>query len=289
MEIKLYDPDNCLPRRILNLNLTGSPFKGESYQDQTFLNCSSSSSSVFNLSNISSSLLFKPISCLSSPLHTVLLVTNFTNLENVNSLIKASCELIGTVSVPVPSPARTSLHGVPRDDLILTWTNDEQSTDFSNNPPPDPPQGYNTLNESDVKYLFLGIPALVSFIWCCCSAFQGCGRGSDDYPSHNTELSAAASLPPAVPTQPVNALSGLDDSTIRSCPKVVFNESLKSNDTTCPICLSDYQLKETLRSISVCNHYFHATCIDGWLRVNATCPVCRKSLIPSQFPPAHAT
>ncbi|XP_048131639.1 putative RING-H2 finger protein ATL21A [Rhodamnia argentea] len=49
----------------------------------------------------------------------------------------------------------------------------------------------------------------------------------------------------------------------------------RPNDNTCAICLSEYQPKETLRTIPACGHYFHAQCIDRWLRRNASCPLCR--------------
>jgi hypothetical protein len=51
----------------------------------------------------------------------------------------------------------------------------------------------------------------------------------------------------------------------------------KPNDNTCPICLSEYQPKETLKTIPECQHCFHAECIDEWLSLNATCPICRNS------------
>ncbi|MBA0761378.1 hypothetical protein Gotri_024032 [Gossypium trilobum] len=35
--------------------------------------------------------------------------------------------------------------------------------------------------------------------------------------------------------------------------------------------------KETIRTIPDCNHYFHASCIDEWLKLNAACPVCRRT------------
>lgn len=80
--------------------------------------------------------------------------------------------------------------------------------------------------------------------------------------------------------QPVVRAAGLDEPTIASYPMTVLGESRrfpKSSDGTCPICLSDYEPKETLRSIPECNHYFHAKCIDEWLKLNGTCPLCRNS------------
>lgn len=78
----------------------------------------------------------------------------------------------------------------------------------------------------------------------------------------------------------IRSVSGLDRPTIESYPMTVLGESRrlpKMSDVTCPICLSDYQPKETLRSIPDCNHYFHVGCIDEWLKLNGTCPLCRNS------------
>ncbi|KAF3974423.1 hypothetical protein CMV_002247 [Castanea mollissima] len=79
---------------------------------------------------------------------------------------------------------------------------------------------------------------------------------------------------------PPKIMVGLDRPTIESYPKIVLGESWclpKPNDNTCPICLSEYQAKETLKSIPKCQHCFHIECIDEWLSLNATCPICRNS------------
>lgn len=91
----------------------------------------------------------------------------------------------------------------------------------------------------------------------------------------------------------VRAISGLDLPTIESYPKTVLGQSCRlpnPSDDTCSVCLSDYQPKEILKSIPECNHYFHATCIDEWLKLNGTCPLCRKSPEISSSPtPASST
>ncbi|PIN09209.1 hypothetical protein CDL12_18215 [Handroanthus impetiginosus] len=89
-------------------------------------------------------------------------------------------------------------------------------------------------------------------------------------------------LPVTIPDHrpTIRSASGLDRPTIESYPTTVLGESRRlpnPSDGTCPICLSDYQPKETLRSIPECNHYFHADCIDEWLKLNGTCPLCRNS------------
>lgn len=47
----------------------------------------------------------------------------------------------------------------------------------------------------------------------------------------------------------------------------------------CAVCLGDYQNSEKLLQLPVCGHAFHKECIDQWLVNNATCPICRTSLL----------
>ncbi|GLJ12892.1 hypothetical protein SUGI_0199920 [Cryptomeria japonica] len=73
---------------------------------------------------------------------------------------------------------------------------------------------------------------------------------------------------------------GLDESTIDSYPKVVYyrrQQLPRSQDTCCSICLGEYKYKEVLRLLPDCKHCFHAGCVDAWLRLNPSCPVCRTA------------
>ncbi|KAL8139173.1 hypothetical protein V2J09_005174 [Rumex salicifolius] len=54
--------------------------------------------------------------------------------------------------------------------------------------------------------------------------------------------------------------------------------SLPAEDATCVICLSEYEDKTELRQLP-CRHLFHSTCIDKWLCINATCPLCKGSIL----------
>jgi len=49
--------------------------------------------------------------------------------------------------------------------------------------------------------------------------------------------------------------------------------------TECSVCLSEFQQDETLRLLPKCNHAFHISCIDTWLRSHTNCPLCRTHII----------
>ncbi|XWS46025.1 hypothetical protein CRYUN_Cryun14cG0029500 [Craigia yunnanensis] len=49
-------------------------------------------------------------------------------------------------------------------------------------------------------------------------------------------------------------------------------------DRECCICLSAYEDGSELRELP-CNHHFHCTCIDKWLYMNATCPLCKLNIL----------
>jgi hypothetical protein len=46
----------------------------------------------------------------------------------------------------------------------------------------------------------------------------------------------------------------------------------------CPICLCEFERGEEMKQLK-CLHAFHTPCIADWLKINRTCPVCRKDAI----------
>lgn len=77
-----------------------------------------------------------------------------------------------------------------------------------------------------------------------------------------------------------------------SYPEVVLGESKrlpKPNNGPCSICLSEYKPKQTVRCMPDCNHCFHVNCIDQWLKMSPTCPLCRNSPAPSVGPTPAGT
>ncbi|KAL4586113.1 hypothetical protein LXL04_010744 [Taraxacum kok-saghyz] len=80
----------------------------------------------------------------------------------------------------------------------------------------------------------------------------------------------------------LNVVVGLDQSVINSYPKFPFSKVIpKGIDSLCAICLCEYREAEMMRMLPDCKHCFHLTCVDAWLKLNASCPVCRSSPLPT--------
>ncbi|KAK7268557.1 hypothetical protein RIF29_21258 [Crotalaria pallida] len=65
-----------------------------------------------------------------------------------------------------------------------------------------------------------------------------------------------------------------------------LDHSCSSSTLSCSICLADYKDSdsELLRLLPDCGHFFHKECVDMWLRLNMSCPVCRNSPFPTPLP-----
>ncbi|KAF5770518.1 putative transcription factor C2H2 family [Helianthus annuus] len=74
---------------------------------------------------------------------------------------------------------------------------------------------------------------------------------------------------------------GLRDDVVQTFPTFVYSETDRSTSyygSSCSICLADYVATDMVRLLPECGHLFHVECIDTWLKVHRTCPVCRNSL-----------
>lgn len=102
----------------------------------------------------------------------------------------------------------------------------------------------------------------------------------------NTAAAAAAAAGPAVDVE-----SGVDEATLKTCPKIRYAQAKMAGISgsvpaaaCCSICLSDYKESDVVRVLPECGHVFHLRCVDPWLRLRPTCPLCRTSPFPSPLP-----
>ncbi|KAL4592750.1 hypothetical protein LXL04_005754 [Taraxacum kok-saghyz] len=266
-QVIYIDPQFCLPNRIVGVNLTDTPFRFSTLWSYTFYNCSSQN---FSFTYRSTDV---PFPCRSSGNYSVIATrTGFL----YSGYMPSNCKVMKTILAPVRSD------GDIREDVELMWfTPFCRSCEM---------EGKACRLKSDdgltvcgssrgisktVKYglsIGIGVPALVCIIGLVCCASSKV-QGHTNNHNHNINLSSVA-----VDSEPA-ARTGLDGPTIESYVKTMLGESCRLPDdySTCVICLSDYKPKESLRTIPKCNHYFHSECIDEWLTMNETCPVCRNT------------
>ncbi|KAH6820494.1 hypothetical protein C2S53_008410 [Perilla frutescens var. hirtella] len=288
----INDPDSCLPGRILNFSLSGSPFLGAYTRNYTFFNCSSDYMDY-------TSTRYMPLYCLSGKNYTVLAMSSHSSASAAAAAPPPTCSKIKSVLVPLEWTLSqfywTSMD--LREDLELVW-NDPicrsceidggicgYKGDWRGSEVACFRRSRSVLPKS-AKYgivIGVGIPGLLCLIGLTCYA---CGM----IRAFNIRRRLDSNLPTTISEQRpvIRSASGLDRPTIESYPTTVLGESRrlpKASDISCPICLADYQPKETLRSIPECNHYFHADCIDEWLKLNGTCPLCRNSPVSSVATP----
>eukprot|EP00928_Gymnodinium_smaydae_P089100 TRINITY_DN730_c0_g1_i1.p1 TRINITY_DN730_c0_g1~~TRINITY_DN730_c0_g1_i1.p1 ORF type:complete len:318 (-),score=45.23 TRINITY_DN730_c0_g1_i1:83-910(-) len=76
--------------------------------------------------------------------------------------------------------------------------------------------------------------------------------------------------------------AGLTPAEIRALPGVstMFEgyADLLGEENECPICITCFKDGDTLRTLKVCGHSFHRSCIDLWLLRRADCPLCKQGV-----------
>lgn len=111
-QIRLYDPENCLARKLLTFDISGSPFSALYLVNYTFLTCPNE---VANPSG------FDSIPCLGNST-TLFLATTCSHL--VKSMLP-SCQIVKTLAVPVSRPVVAGKSRFSTDvndqDLWLKW------------------------------------------------------------------------------------------------------------------------------------------------------------------------
>jgi E3 ubiquitin-protein ligase RNF38/44 len=68
---------------------------------------------------------------------------------------------------------------------------------------------------------------------------------------------------------------GMNKSDIDQLPSYPFVRSERDEQSVCVVCQTDFELKQNIRALP-CSHIFHTKCVDKWLKINRTCPICRS-------------
>nr|VDD16488.1 unnamed protein product [Brassica oleracea] len=281
--IRLYDPEACLARKLLTFDVSGSPFSALYLAKYTFLTCPN---------EVVKSSGFDSIPCLGNSTSSFLATTS---LDIAKSMLP-SCQIVKTLDVPVSRPVVTEKSRfstyVNNQDLWLKWDSPSCSNcernhlrcGFISNASlqvkcfPFEKSGHNHTGVQVLKIISLAIFGPV-IIFATCIAIGVCT--SDRFTSRRRRNVAIAAAQP----NEVIVTAGLDESTIESYKKVELGESRRLpgvNDIVCPICLSEYASKETVRCIPECEHCFHIDCIDAWLKLhgfNLHCTDLNKTVL----------
>ncbi|KAK8619971.1 hypothetical protein V6N13_066463 [Hibiscus sabdariffa] len=53
--------------------------------------------------------------------------------------------------------------------------------------------------------------------------------------------------------------------------------TIAGEDAVCCICLAKYANNDELRELP-CSHFMHKECVDKWLKINASCPLCKNEV-----------
>ncbi|XP_031480942.1 E3 ubiquitin-protein ligase At4g11680-like [Nymphaea colorata] len=68
-----------------------------------------------------------------------------------------------------------------------------------------------------------------------------------------------------------------NDSDEDCAEKLSTCEHPKDTESECCICLAEYKDKDEVRELP-CSHIFHLRCIDKWLTIISSCPLCKQHL-----------
>ncbi|XP_017628636.1 putative RING-H2 finger protein ATL21B [Gossypium arboreum] len=243
--IEIGDPNGCLAKRLLEgFDLSGTPFQTVYLQNFTLLNCSNDVPFWYPE-------FVTYISCLSSENnYTVAISVDRTDLFVPFS----SCLEIATVSV-----SSLLKWEFLTDTMWLTWNEPDCFSNLAK---------YFAIILAVSVFFIVGLVICISRMKCCLHKRRNTNTETFTYGSTIIQSDAVK--------------KDLDQRVIEMYPTMVVGGSRElpdPNDAICSICLVEYQAKDTLKTIPSCMHYFHAICVDEWLKRNATCPLRREYYI----------
>jgi len=73
---------------------------------------------------------------------------------------------------------------------------------------------------------------------------------------------------------------GASPARLAALPSTVFKAGMyPPEEASCAICMSQYEDGNEIRCLPChVKHHYHKQCVDDWLKINATCPTCRRNV-----------
>ena len=85
-------------------------------------------------------------------------------------------------------------------------------------------------------------------------------------------------LIPRAEVQKSQKAQSIQNEEFEALEKVKFSMDDVHNQTSCPICISEFEEQEEIVKLPVCNHCYHEECIQKWLKTHCECPCCRSNI-----------
>lgn len=166
------------------------------------------------------------------------------------------------------------------------------STLAATNGGPDYNQGQDTPGpygySMGVPFGILLFLIIITYCYYLYTRYRADGTNNRNHPFFRRNLinDTTADASSSINDESVTIPQGLDEATLLAYPKLLYSEAKNRQGgitaaSGCSICLQDYKDTDMLRLLPECGHIFHLKCIDPWLKLHPTCPICRNSPIQS--------
>ncbi|XP_047938343.1 putative RING-H2 finger protein ATL21A [Salvia hispanica] len=267
--VTLLDPKNCLPKRLMKLNLSSSSFAPVyDYQNFTFYNCPGDRP-MYN---------FRVINCLSIDPNVTVVSSQLSPAEMEKFY---GCSKISTEEFPL-------LENDTFSELKLRW-NVPSCVDCEGFGP----RGKDGSNGNTFKHvefvLLIPLAIVVAFLVASFKRVAAARSTSRDVALTQQSTTATNAGDGVVQPRLVSVEAMMVPDGQQACLKTMnFSTFVECNDgnleghdqgSCCTVCLEEYSPQDVIRCIPSCHHYFHSKCIERWFQDNNTCPVCRNSII----------
>ncbi|CAI9266460.1 unnamed protein product [Lactuca saligna] len=172
--------------------------------------------------------------------------------------------------------------------LVFVALTSSAAAETSSKPPPalSPPQRVGS--KINTPMVIVPTCLLIAFLLIFLFFFYfGC-----HYVEHQLTLASTIINGGGMRSMKLAAACGLDPAVIATFTTFTYSTvkemKIGQHVLECAVCLIEFTDHEALRLLPECNHVFHRTCIDEWLALHVTCPVCRASLVPKPNQLSHA-